>query len=154
MSMKILFICHGSICRSPMAEYVMRDMVKKEGLSDRIKTASAATSREEIGNPIYPPAQRVLREHGIDPSGHAARQMRKEDYDNYDYIIGMDQENYHNLMRFYDNDPDGKISLLMDYTDCPRAVADPWYTGDFISTWNDVTEGCAGLLKKILFSEN
>ena len=147
---KVLFICHGSICRSPMAEYVMRDMVAKRGLSDRIETASAATSSEELGNPIYPPAQRVLKEHGIDPSGHAARRMRPEDYRNYDRIIGMDNENMFYMKRMWPDDPEGKLSLLMDYTQRPGEVSDPWYTRDFNATWRDVVEGCEGLLEELL----
>ena len=138
---KILFICHGSICRSPLCEYLLRDMAKKRGISDKIHVESAATSREEIGNPIYPPMQKVLRAHGIDPSGHAARQITKADYDEFDYIIGMDEENRYNLLRIFDNDPEGKVSLIMDYTDRPRAVADPWYTRDFDATYRDAIEG-------------
>ena len=144
---KILFICHGNICRSPMAEYVMRDMLKKNGLGDRVQVDSAATSTEELGNPIYPPAARVLREHGIDPSGHAARRMRAEDYREYDFIIGMDNENMYYMRRMWPEDPEGKISLLMDYTDRPGEVSDPWYTRDFNSTWTDVCEGCTGFLQ-------
>ena len=132
-----------------MAEYVMRDMVKAAGLSDKIVTASAATSNEEIGNPIYPPAQRVLREHGIDPGGHAARRMRPEDYREYDRIIGMDNENMYYMRRMWQEDPEEKLSLLMDYTDRPGEVSDPWFTRDFNATWRDVTEGCEGLLKDI-----
>ena len=143
---KVLFICHGNICRSPLAEYMLRDLLIKRGLSDEIMVASAATSSEELGNPIYPPMQKVMRSHGLDPSGHAARRMRKSDYEEFDYIIGMDEENRRNLLRFFDNDPEGKISLLMDHTGRPRAVADPWYTRDFEATWKDVVEGCSAFL--------
>ena len=144
---KILFICHGSICRSPIAEYVMKDMVRKRGLEDKFHIESAATSTEEIGNPIYPPAQRVLREHGIDPSGHSARQLRRSDYEKWDMFVGMDQENLYYMNRMLGGDPEGKISLLMDYTDRPGEVSDPWYTRDFNATWRDVNEGCTGMLK-------
>lgn len=146
---KVLMICHGNICRSPLAEYLLRDMAARRGLSSEISVDSAATSSEELGNPIYPPMQREMRSHGLDPSGHTARRMRLSDYDEYDYIIGMDEENRRHLMRFFSNDPDGKISLLMDYTDRPRDVADPWYTRDFGATWRDVEEGCAGFLNTL-----
>lgn len=145
---KVLFICHGNICRSPMAAYVMRDMVDKAGLSDRFIIDSAATSREEIGNPVYPPARRKLAEHGIDCEGHAARQLRSSDYDQYDLLIGMDHANIRNMQRMCGGDPDGKIQLLLDYTDRPgQEVADPWYTGNFEATWRDVEDGCRGLLQ-------
>ena len=146
---KILFVCHGNICRSPMAEFVMRDMVHKRGLDDRFEIASAATSREEIGNPVYPPARRKLAEHGILCGGHHARQMTREDYDRYDYIIGMDLENLRNICRIIGGDPMGKVSLLLDHTArAGQEVADPWYTGDFDETWLDVSAGCAGLLEE------
>ena len=147
---KILFVCHGNICRSPMAELVMRQLVKKEGLSGEIQVASAATSREELGNPVYPPARRKLAEHGIRSDGHAARQMEKADYAAYDMLIGMDRVNLRNMTAIAGGDPDGKISLLMDYTDRPGNVADPWYTGDFEATWRDVEAGCRGLLKMLM----
>lgn len=148
---KVLFVCHGNICRSPMAEFVMKDMVKKAGLEHRFEIASAATSSEEIwggrGNPVYPPARRKLMEHGIDPGGKRARKTTPEDYAYYDYLIGMDNANIRNMTRIYGGDPEGKVQLLLDW--CGRygqEVADPWYTDDFDATWKDVTEGCAGLL--------
>ena len=145
---RILFICHGNICRSPMAEFVLKDMVRKRGMEDRFEIASAATSREEIGNPVYPPARRQLAEHGIACTGHRARQMTKEDYDRYDMIICMDDNNKRNIMRMTGGDPDNKISLLLDFTErTGQQVADPWYTGNFDATWRDVTEGCEGLLR-------
>lgn len=147
---KILFVCHGNICRSPMAEFVMKDMVKRNGAQDMFEIASAATSTEELGNPVYPPARRKLNEAGISCSGKTARQMTKDDYDYYDFIVAMDRYNLRNMARFVGNDPDGKVSLLMDYTSSPRDVADPWYTGDFEQTWEDVNMGCEGLLKKLL----
>ena len=146
---KILFVCHGNICRSPMAELVMRQLVKKEGLGGEIQVASAATSREELGNPVYPPARRKLAEHGIRSDGQAAQQMEKADYAAYDMLIGMDRANLRNMTAIAGGDPDGKISLLMDYTDRPGNVADPWYTGDFEATWRDVEAGCRGLLKML-----
>jgi len=145
---RILFICHGNICRSPMAEFVLKDMVRKRGLEERFEIASAATSREEIGNHVYPPARSKLAEHGISCSGHHARQMTKADYDHYDMIICMDDNNKRNIMRMTGGDPDNKISLLLDFTDrSGQQVADPWYTGNFDATWRDVTEGCEGLLR-------
>ena len=147
---KILFLCHGNICRSPMAEFVMKDLVKKAGLEHEFSIASAATSTEEIGNPVYPPARRKLSEHGISCAGKTARQLRKADYEHYDYLVGMDSANFRNMQRICGGDPEGKISLLLDYTDHPGSVADPWYTGDFEATWQDVLAGCRGLLAKIL----
>lgn len=147
---KILFICHGNICRSPMAEFVMKDLVKKAGMEDVFHIASAATSTEEIGNPVYPPARRKLSEHGISCAGKTARQLRKADYVQYDYLVGMDSANYRNMQRICGGDPEEKISLLLDYTNHPGSVADPWYTGDFEATWRDVLDGCQGLLAEIL----
>ena len=146
---KILFVCHGNICRSPMAEFVMKDLVEKNGVSEEFEIASAATSTEEIGNPVYPPAKRKLNEHGISCEGKTARQMTKEVYTYYDYIIAMDRINIRNMTKFAGNDPDNKISLLMDFTSHLKDVADPWYTGDFETTWNDVYEGCVGILNRL-----
>ena len=147
---KILFVCHGNICRSPMAEFVMKKLVRERGLADRFTIASAATSTEEIGNGVYLPVRRLLAQHGIDCSGKTARQMRKSDYEEYDLIIGMDSANFRNMNRICGGDPEGKIHLLMDYTARPGNVADLWYTGDFETTWRDVNEGCRGLLDSIL----
>ena len=146
---KILFICHGNICRSPMAEFIMKDLLKKAGLEQSFHIESAATSREEIGNPVYPPARRKLAEHGISCDGHAARQLTKADYRGFDLLIGMDNANLQNMRRICGGDPEGKIRLLRDYTARPGDVADPWYTGDFETTWRDVLEGCRGLLKEL-----
>ena len=146
---KILFVCHGNICRSPMAEFVMKDLVRKAGRAEEFSIASAATSTEEIGNPVYPQARRMMAAHGIDCTGKTARQLRKADYAQYDYLIGMDQANFRNMQRMCGGDPDGKIHLLLDFTDRPGQVADPWYTGDFQATWEDVLEGCEGLLRHI-----
>lgn len=146
---KILFICHGNICRSPMAEYVMKELVRKAGRGGEFEIASAATSREEIGNPVYPPARRKLAEHGIACDGHTARQMTERDYGRFDYLIGMDSANRRDMQRICGGDPEGKISLLMEHTNRPGDVADPWYTGDFEATWRDVLVGCQALLKEI-----
>ena len=145
--MRILFICHGNICRSPMAEFVMKDLVRKAGLESQFHIESAATSTEEIGNPVYPPARRKLAEHGISSDGHAARQLRNEDYDRFDLLIGMDKANLRNMYRICGGDFDNKMHLLMEFAGHPDSeVADPWYTGDFESTWQDVLAGCQGLL--------
>lgn len=143
---KILFVCHGNICRSPMAEFVMKDLVKKAGLTSQFQIASAATSREEIGNPVYPPARRKLAEHGIACGGHEARQFINSDYEKYDLLIGMDKANLRDMYRICGDDFADKIHLLMDYTNHPGEVADPWYTEDFETTWRDVLAGCQGLL--------
>ena len=146
---RVLFICHGNICRSPMAEFVMKDLVRKAELAEEFSIASAATSTEEIGNPIYPPARRKLAEHGIGCAGKTARQLRREDYDRFDLLIGMDGANLRNMRRICGGDPEGKLSLLLDWTGHPGDVADPWYTGDFEATWRDVLAGCTGLLDHI-----
>ena len=147
---KVLFICHGNICRSPMAEFVMKDLVRKAGLDDKIYVASAATSTEEIGNSVYPPVKRKLAEHGIDCAGKTARQMTRTDYREYDLLVGMDNANIRNMNRISGGDPDGKISKLLEYAGRADEVADPWYTGDFEATWQDVLAGCTGLLDKIM----
>ena len=147
---KVLFVCHGNICRSPMAEYVMKDLVKKAGVENQFFIASAATSTEEIGNPVYPPARRKLAEHDISCQGHAARQLQAQDYQKYDLLIGMDNANIRNMRRICGGDPDDKIHLLMDYAGQPgKEVGDPWYTGDCETTWQDVLSGCRGLLKAL-----
>lgn len=146
---RLLFVCHGNICRSPMAEFVMKDMVEKAGLAESFYIESAATSREELGNPVYPPARRKLAEYGISCGGKTARQLRREDYDAFDPLIGMDQENLHNMRRLWD-DGEGKLCLLLDFTPHPRDVADPWYAGDFEATWQDVHSGCQALLSELI----
>ena len=147
---KILFVCHGNICRSPMAEFVMKKLVTDAGLSGKFYIESAATSTEEIGNPVYPPAKRKLAEHGIGCAGKTARQMNKGDYAEFDLLIGMDSANIRNMNRICGGDPEDKIKLLLNYAGLNRDVADPWYTGDFDATWNDVTKGCRALLENIL----
>ena len=149
MKTRILFVCHGNICRSPMAEFVMKDLVSKAGLSDQFLIESAATSTEELGNAVYPPARRKRAEHNISCQGKTARQMTRADYQRYDLLIGMDTWNIRNMERISGGDPDGKIHQLMDYTRRPGDVADPWYTGDFEATWRDVLEGCTALLETL-----
>ena len=146
---KILFVCHGNICRSPMAEFVMKRLVSDAGLSDEFEIASAATSTEELGNPVYPPARRKLAEHGIGCESKTARQLTRSDYQHYDLLIGMDYYNIRNMTRMCGGDPDGKIKMLLDYTDRPGDVADPWYTGNFDATWRDCLEGCTAVLETL-----
>ena len=146
---RILFVCHGNICRSPMAEFILKDMARRAGMEKDFEIRSAATSTEETGNPVYPPARRILAEHGISCEGKTAVQMTKDDYAYYDYIIAMDRNNLRNMKRFVGDDEQKKVSLMMDYTNRRGDVADPWYTGDFETTWNDICEGCEGLLKAI-----
>lgn len=146
---RILFVCHGNICRSPMAEFIMKALIKKAGLEGEFEIASAATSREEIGNPLYPPARRTLQKHGIPMTPHAARQVTREDYEHYDRIIAMEKYNLLNLRPAVGHDPKKKVSLLMDYTHRPGDVADPWYTGDFETAYGDILEGCQGLLEAL-----
>ncbi len=143
---KILFVCHGNICRSPMAEYVMKDIVTKRGIADQFDISSAATSTEELGNPVHPGTRTKLKQLGISTTGKYAVQMKRSDYEKYDYIIGMDNWNYRNMLRIVGKDPEKKISLLLDYTVHPRDVADPWYTGDFDKTYEDILAGCQGFL--------
>lgn len=144
---RILFVCHGNICRSPMAEFVMKHLVHQAGRDDEFFIESAATSAEELGNEVYPPARRKLAEHGISCKGKTARQLTRRDYREFDLLIGMDDWNLRNMRRICNDDPEGKIHKLMDFTHRPGDVADPWYTGDFESTWRDVSLGCQCLLE-------
>lgn len=153
-NIKILFVCHGNICRSPMAEFVFRDMVNQAGLGSQFHIASAATSTEEIGNPVHHGTRNKLREHGISAEGKYAVQLKKKDYREYDYLIGMEQRNLFYMERILGRDSEGKIFRLLDFSDSPRDIADPWYTGDFDRTYADVCEGCQGLLRYILEKEN
>ena len=147
---KILFVCHGNICRSPMAELLMKDMVKKAGREEEFFIDSAATSYEEIGNPVYPPARRMLAAHGIGCEGKTARHLRQQDYEEFDLLIGMDEENRTVMQRYFGGDAEGKIKNLLDYAGREgEEVADPWYTGDFQATWDDLSEGCAALLSAL-----
>ncbi len=151
---RVMFVCHGNICRSPMAEFVFRDLINKKGLGDRFYVLSSATSTEEIwngvGNPVYPPAKGVLNAHGINCDGKRAVQLKANDYDNYDYFVGMDGANIRNMHRILMGDPDGKVYKLLSFAGRSDDVADPWYTGDFNTTYKDVLEGCEALLSFIL----
>lgn len=146
---KILFVCHGSICRSPLARYVLQDMVDARGISQDFYIDCAAMTYEEIGNPVYPPMRKVLNAHGINCDGYAARHVRKDEYRDYDFIIGMDAENMHDLSYEFGPDPEGKIYRLLDFTERPRDIADPWYTRKFDDCYDDVLRGCEGLLKHL-----
>ena len=150
MKSKIMFVCHGNICRSPMAEFCMKKLVSDADRAADFEIASAATSTEELGNSVYPPARRLLNSKGIDCSGKHARQITAADYVHYDLIIGMDNANMRNMKRFWNGDPDNKLRMLLDYTDRPGEVADPWYSGDFETTWRDVFAGCSRLLELCL----
>ena len=140
----ILFICHGNICRSPMAEFIMKDLVHRAGRDGEFDIASAATSTEEIGNPVYPPARRLLLRHGLDASGKRARQLTPQDYDRYDLLLAMEAYNIRNMMRILGGDPQGKVGQLLE-----RDIADPWFTGDFEATWRDLQAGCQALLQRL-----
>ena len=146
---RILFICHGNICRSPMAEFILKALVKAEGLENQYYIESAAVSAEELGNPIYPPAKRCLNQHGVwFDSLKRARQVTRADYERFDRIICMDASNLRLIRRIIPSDPAGKIHLLMSYTGFPRDVADPWYTGEFEETFQDLLEGCQAMLNR------
>ena len=151
--MKIMFVCHGNICRSPMAEFIFKDLVKKQRIADRFVIASSATSTEEIwngiGNPVYPPAKAELKKHGLSCSGKRAVQLKKSDYDKYDLFVGMDSANIRNMLRIFGSDPDGKVRKLMDYTNRGGDVADPWYSDRFDVAYQDILEGCTALLEAV-----
>ena len=147
---KILFVCHGNICRSPMAEYVMKDLVRKSGYEDLFYIASAATSLEEIGNHIHHGTRTKMREVGISTDNRVAVQLKRSDYDKYDYIIGMDRWNYKNILRIVGEDTEGKVSLLLEFAGSSRDIADPWYTGNFDQTYEDILEGCEALLLRLI----
>ena len=144
----VLFICHGNICRSPMAEFVMKDMVKRAGMAELVYVASAATSSEEIGNPVYPPARRELARHGLSCAGKTARRMTARDYEEYDYIVYMERYNLRNLLRIVD-DSEGKMRPLMSFAGSGEDIDDPWYTGDFAGVYRQIERGCRGLLEEI-----
>ncbi|MDF2513843.1 MAG: low molecular weight protein-tyrosine-phosphatase [Herbinix sp.] len=146
---KVLFVCHGNICRSPMAEFVFKNMVKKKGLSDKFIIASAATSTEEIGNPVHPETRKILSTYGISTEGKRAIQMTRADYKEYDYIVAMDQRNVINMGRIIGQDSMNKVKRLLDFTSMSGDIADPWYTGDFDLTYQDVYRGCEELLETI-----
>jgi len=144
---KVLFICHGNICRSPMAEYMFKDLVEKKGISKDFLIDSAATSREEIGNPVYPPARNKLAGKGISCSGHRAKQVTEQNYDEFDYLIIMEGYNYNNLMRIIGSDSDGKVHKLLEYTGTNDDIDDPWYTGNFDITYREIEEGLEAFLE-------
>ena len=150
---KIMFVCHGNICRSPMAEFIMKKIVKDNNMENLFHIESSATSTEEIGNPVYPPAGRILAEHGISCSGKFARLMTFADYKNFDYIIAMDYNNLRNIDRIIGSDTDNKVHLLMYYTGNQRSVSDPWYTRDFQTAYDDINEGCKALFSHIITSD-
>ena len=147
--LKILFVCHGNICRSPMAEFVMKDLLKKEGLENEVFVASAATSFEEIGNPVHNGTCQKLAEVGISVKGKTAVHMEKSDYGKYDLIIGMDSMNIRNILRIIGSDPENRVAKLLSFADEDGDIADPWYTDNFDETYNDVLKGCKGILKMI-----
>ena len=150
---RIMFVCHGNICRSPMAELIFKRMADEAGLSDRFVIVSRATSTEEIwngvGNPVYPPARAELEKHGLSCDGKRAVQLKREDYSEYDMFIGMDAANIRNMHRIFGTDPEGKIIKLLDLTSRPGDVADPWYTGNFEVTYRDITDGCEALIEHL-----
>ena len=147
---KVLFICHGNICRSPMAEFVMKDLVKKQGLEDEFYIASAATSTEEIGNRVHPGTTKKLKEFGISTAGKTAVQLKKSDYKDYDYLLAMESYNLRNMKRIIGSeDPEQKVYRLLDFSKAPRDIADPWYTGNFDATYNDIYEGCMALIEHL-----
>ena len=150
VDMKLLFVCHGNICRSPMAEFIFKRILADNGLEKSFTVESRATSADELGSPVYPPAVRELSRHGIDCKGKYAERLTRADYEKYDLIIGMDTANIRNMLRLFGSDHDGKIKKLMDYTTRPGDVDDPWYSGDFALAYRDIFEGCTALLKDIL----
>lgn len=143
---KVLFVCHGNICRSPMAEFILKDMVKSQGLADEFFIASAATSTEEIGNPVHYGTRHKLAQHHISTEGKRAVQVTKADYEKYDYLLGMDSRNIANMLRIFGGDEKGKVMRLLDFSERPRDIADPWYTGNFDVTYEDIVEGCRAFL--------
>ena len=149
-----MFVCHGNICRSPMAEFIFKDLAEKQGIADRFVVSSSATSTEEIwngvGNPVYPSAKAELAKHGLSCNGKRAVQLKKSDYDKYNIFIGMDSANIRNMLRIFGGDPDGKVRKLMDYTDRGGDVADPWYSNRFDVAYQDILEGCTALLKAVI----
>ena len=146
---RILFVCHGNICRSPMAEFVMKKLVKDAGLEGRFEIASAATSREELGSPVYPPARSELAKHGIACKGHVARLMTRADYDEYDWLVGMEPVNLRNMLRIAGGDPENKMRLLLSFAGSDEAIDDPWYTGRFSEVYRQIEKGCKAMMREL-----
>ena len=146
---RILFVCHGNICRSPMAEFIMKKLIRQAGAENDFLVASAATHNDELGNPVYPMARQELAKHGIGCPGHQARLLSPDDYNAYDLIIGMDANNMQDMLQLFGSDPDAKLHLIMEYTGQPRDVADPWYTRNFTATWRDLFEACSALFQQL-----
>ena len=144
-----MFVCLGNICRSPMAEFVLKKMLADKGLADNFIVCSSATSTEEIGNPVYPPAKKELAKHSISCEGKRAVQLKKSDYGNYDYFICMDDSNMRNILRIFGSDPENKVSKLLQWARSEKSVADPWYTGNFEVTYNDIVTGCTAIIEKL-----
>ena len=151
---KILFVCWGNICRSPMAEFVMKDLVAKAGLSEDFRIESAATTNEEIGNPVYPPARAELAKHGISCSGKTARRITRGDYDKFDYIVGMENVHIRQMLGEFGGDPDGKICKLLDFSERGGEISDPWYTGRFEECYAEIVEGCKGMLNRMILKKH
>lgn len=147
---KVLFVCLGNICRSPMAEFVLKDMVSKRGLQDNFLIESAATSNEEVGNPVHHGTRKKLASVGISVDGKYSRQLKKEDYEKYDYILGMEEYNIKNILKIVGEDREGKVCRLLDFSDNPRDIADPWYTHNFDVTYDDIVEGCEAFLQRLV----
>ncbi len=151
---RIMFVCHGNICRSPMAEFILKDLVKERGVQGDFVISSSATSTEEIyhgvGNPVYPPVRAVLADHGMDPGGKRAVQLKKNDYDKYDLFVGMDSANIRNMQRIFGGDSKGKMHKLLEYINSSADVSDPWYTRDFDRCYHDIYRGCEGLLNALI----
>lgn len=146
---KILFVCHGNICRSPMAEFILKDMVATRGMEAKFHIESAATSYEEIGNPVYPPARAELAKHGISCAGKTARKLVKSDFSEFDYLIAMEEYNLRNIRREFGAELSEQVKLLLDYTESPGDIADPWYTGSFDVTYREIVAGCEGFLERL-----
>lgn len=147
---KVMFVCHGNICRSPMAEFVLKDMVKKRGIEQEFFISSAATSAEEIGNGVHRGTREKLKQYGISTEGKYAVQLKKQDYQKYDYILAMDKQNVKNIQKIIEGDSQNKVHLLLSYAEKNRDIADPWYTGDFDKTYDDIVEGCNAFLNKLM----
>jgi len=150
---RILFVCHGNICRSPMAEFIMKKLVRTAGLENEFEIASAATHDDELGNPVYPMARQELAKHGIGCPGHQARLLTADDYSHYDFILGMDQANLQNMQAIFGDDPEGKLHLMMDLVGEHRDIPDPWYTRNFTATWRDLHAACTALFNRLTAHE-